>query len=141
MADIILVWHDCNPCITKSLINYLNWIYLTQYSRELPKIVYYDDLRKSSYEKEGLLPLLQNCEALIYSCEYFHDITGSAEELEAIKNKRWYAVSWKRETDNNEKDKGHQLGFSLFKLKDVHFVPNDGLTKLMKDVKNKRSRL
>ena len=141
MERTIVVWHDCNPCITKSLINYLNWTFLTKYSGTELNIVYLDDLKKKYIDKSSLIKILKDCEALIYSCESFHNIEASAEEWEVIKNKQWYAVSWNKDRKSNEKGEKYPLGFSLFTIKNVIFIENEGLIKLMEDVRNKRSRL
>lgn len=136
MKKTIVVWHDCDPCITKSLINYLNWKYLTSHPSGETEIIYLEDLRNKKIEESSLIKILRECEALIYSCRYYHNIIASKEEWELIKNKPWYAVSWAIE-DQEE----YKLSLSLFTIKSVTFIPNEGLVKLMKDVRKKRSRL
>ncbi|HPD73877.1 MAG TPA: hypothetical protein PLX95_01115 [bacterium] len=137
----IVIWHDCNPCITKSLINYLNWTYLTKHSGTMLNIVYLDELKERNLEESSLIKILRDCEALVYSCDSFHDIKASEEEWEVIKSQKWYAVSWNIDKKNNKKDEGCQLGLSIFTIKNVIFIEKEGLIKLMEDVRNKRSRL
>lgn len=136
MKKTIVVWHDCDPCITRSLINYLNWKYLTSNPSVETEIIYLEDLRNKKVDESILIKILRECEALIYSCRSYHNIIASKEEWELIKDKPWYAVSWAIE-DQEE----YKLSLSLFTIKNVTFIPNEGLVKLMKDVRKKRSRL
>lgn len=136
MKKTIVVWHDCDPCITRSLINYLNWKYLTSNPSVETEIIYLEDLRNKKVEESILIKILRECEALIYSCRSYHNIPASKEEWELIKDKPWYAVSWAIE-DQEE----YKLSLSLFTIKNITFISNEGLVKLMKDVRKKRSRL
>jgi len=136
MIKTIIVWHDCDPCVTKSLINYLNWKYLTVYPNTSIDIAYIEDLRGENIEESKLLTTVKECDALIYSCQSYHDIEASKEVWEVIKDKHWYAVSCE---DGNQTER--PLGFSLFSIQNVTFVNREGLIKLMQDVKKKRSRL
>lgn len=136
MKKTIIVWHDCDPCVTKSLINYLNWKYLTVYPNTSIDIAYIEDLRGENIEDSKLLKTVKECDALIYSCQSYHDIEASKELWEIIKNKPWYAVSCE-----NVNQTEHPIGFSLFSIQNVTFVNREGLIKLMQDVKKKRSRL
>lgn len=136
MKKTIIVWHDCDPCVTKSLINYLNWKYLTVYPNTSIDIAYIEDLRGENIEDSKLLKTVKECDALIYSCQSYHDIEASKEVREVIKDKHWYAVSCE---DGNQTER--PLGFSLFSIQNVTFVNRESLVKLMQDVKKKRSRL
>jgi len=136
MIKTIIVWHDCDPCVTKSLINYLNWKYLTVYPNTSIDIAYIEDLRGENIEESKLLTTVKECDALIYSCQSYHDIEASKEVREVIKDKHWYAVSCE---DGNQTER--PLGFSLFSIQNVTFVNRESLVKLMQDVRKKRSRL
>lgn len=131
MEKTIVVWHDCDRCITKSLINYLNWTYLTRHFVTILNVIHLDEVIKASYNESDLIKILEECEAVVYSCSSFHDIVASDKEWEIIKNKHWYAVS----SDNEQ-----PTAFSLFSLKNITFLDRGTLIKLMENVRKARSR-
>ncbi|MBW6441570.1 hypothetical protein K0B04_01500 [Patescibacteria group bacterium] len=125
----LLVWHDCNMCLTNSLINYLTW-------ENIDKDIVVIEIKASLLE-ENLIDIIEKSDLIVSSCNY-PDLTNLSKNVKGyLAKKRWEVISG----DCTNKSRITTPNLWFFSLENIKFHDRSKLEELKEKVKNLKSRL